>query len=388
MPFRHRMLQFGRRWGETLNGAKAEVGAPTVAIWEPAWGGHHLFYVSLLIQELIARGQSAIWMHSGSAVESQDYELQLKPVMQSPLATDVSVTGAPSVGDLQQRAEQLGARRLILVDADVLLPHLLTLPRSRLLGISALISRDPALEIATSRAKSLRPLVKASLIHAVHACKRGINLRLLASPYSNSARVPRLTAGIPRAIDPVVFETDPGLVKWIKDTYLNDNRIWLTITGRITSRKGVHLAIEALTRVQPQRYGLFLAGSVSPEYRNRLEAQARPLIERGLRLRWLDRDLSNAEMSAAIQAADANLVLYSTPNPPSTLGKALSAGTLSIVAGPQHLRAYARAFPEGAWQCAPTPEQIARALGRLAPGQKSRSYRLPGADDFVQALLQ
>jgi glycosyltransferase involved in cell wall biosynthesis len=227
---------------------------------------------------------------------------------------------------------------------------------------------------------------KASLMVGLHRARPGVSIGVLESPYSEE-RLRLVSLGDP-VIDPVVLEATEMAVEEFRGTQMEPGRVWLTVAGALGRRKRVDLALDAIAQSGSKRFGLLLAGEIEEDYREELLGQARRADLSELLIEWISRPLSNAEMSVVIASADASLVLYETPNPPSSLGKALAAGTLSIVAGPEPLRRYARRYPESAWECEPTPKAVSGLLNRIVEGNRVPAEHLPDAADFVCDLLR
>lgn len=359
--------------------------AGPIAIWEPAFGGHHLFYVRVVAQQLISSGLRPIWIHDGRAIESGDYPNQLKSLVDAGELGTAEVEQGATLRVVLRSAERIQSQRTLLLDGDALLQRLATTRIPVGMRVTVLVTRDPALDQRRDALSRSRMVYKSGLMAMLNARRSRVDVAILDSPYLPASGGNRhLGRTVP---DPVVLEASAEAVEGFRSCHLSADRVWLVIAGALSRRKRVGLALEAIAALDPRKYGLLLAGTIDEDYRRELITQASMPALHGLIIEWISRPLSNQEMSITIAAADASLVLYETPNPPSSLGKGLAAGTLTIVAGPEPLRRNARRFPESAWECDPTPAAVAHLLGKLQPATRVPAQVLPGPDDFVRSLL-
>ncbi len=355
------------------------------AIWEPLHSGHHLFYVRCLLEGIVELGGEGWWVHSGTPETSRACKSQLGEILTHPRAHSITWSGPTDPKHLKRLASRLGADGLILPDGDVHLPGLLRDCMNRGVPTTALVTRDPLLGLRSGQPRA-RMVGKAILCLATNHLARNTKVIILGSPYFDpAAKIRRFGLG-PTVVDPVLVEEDPEFSAAVDRRIQRDARVWLGVAGYIDPRKHIELALEAILASGARRFGLLVAGDWDPDYRKALTPLIRRVRTAGGSVEMIERHLSNAEMTTAIALMDAALILYDTPNPPSTLGKALSVGTLAIVAGPKALRAYARAFPGHAVDGPLEAASISAMIEGVTAGERQQPVRLAGTRDFVAGL--
>lgn len=306
---------------------------------EPRHSGHLLLYVRLIAESALARGEQVSLALGPGVTTSAEYAHHLA-TLDLPIYEIECPIEIPACAAI---AGEIGATTVVVPHADEVLASAAIGKWKVKTWLVLLVTRDPRWEfpaplhrVAKNVVKlfaadfaSLRPQV--SVVWLKQIGYSGANPHV-PDPYVADGSLPEIQAAA---------ATMRGSLGMSADTF------WFVITGAITDRKHVPMVMDALSAIgtdneHKRSLGLALIGPLrvsDPELRDHLEGQAR---ESGLRLIIDDRELSNFEMNAAVSAADAVVMAYSTHSPNSTMVKAYAAGVRLVVAGPRSVRRFAR----------------------------------------------
>ncbi len=326
----------GSEEGQTLVGGSTTA---HILVVEPRHSGHLLLYVKLIAESALARGEQVSLALGPGVATSVEYAHHLAtldlPTYEIESPAEISACAAI--------ANEIGATTVVVPHADEVLASAAIGKWKLKAQLVLLVTRDPRWEfpaplrrVAKNVVKlfaadfaSLRPYVTVVWLRQIGY--RGVDPHV-EDPYVADGSLPEIQAAAATMRGSLGMSAD---------------RFWFVITGAITDRKHVPMVMDALSAIatdseHKRSLGLALIGPLrfsDPVLRDRLEEQAKGS---GLRLIIDDRELSNFEMNAAVSAADAVVMAYSTHSPNSTMVKAYAAGVRLVVAGPRSVRKFAR----------------------------------------------
>lgn len=342
--------------------------------------GHRFYYVRLIAERGLARGQQVTVLTNDADRTGELLELHLGRIRDD---IEVITLANPSWPDVERIARDLDATVTIVPEAD---GHLVPLVRHR--GW-----RGPGrLSLQVMRASAVRAAGFLRWIAAT-AVKTAAMLVLLAMP---RIEVHVLRSGLWRgrslwkpSRDPVSFVAGPADVARIRaDWGLDETRTWFGVIGSVTVNKHVPLVADALVRLgDGAHYGLLVAGAVAPPVAPEIPLVRERLERIGCEFRLVDRSMDDVELDAAMAAIDCLVLAYKHRGPSGTFAKALAAGTRVLAAGSPTLKRDCAAAPD-ATEWTPMDEaSIAAGMSRARAAGRPEARQIATEDEFAAALL-
>ncbi|WP_211879768.1 hypothetical protein [Pseudarthrobacter albicanus] len=355
------------------------VPARRVLVVEPNATGHRLYYVRLIVEEILARGQVALVATAPKADSSPEWNLHLSHLVSQ---TEYLASSDFTPMGIAILANRLDVDHVVVPDGD---PVAIEIGRRRAwpakASITVLVMREHAQPSRIPGVARLKGILKNGLLRSANTVQ-GVTVCILKSP---------LWAGyssLPVALDPVTLAGDAAeRLDASKAWNLDSTRYWFGIVGAITARKNLPLVAAAIARLQGENVGLVLAGKVSDDVRATIPEIQEMLAQSGTSFIVENRLLSELEIDSLIAALDCVVLAHSNEGSSGIMGKAAMSGTRIAAAGARSLKSDCRAVPlMSAW--VPLTEadvsyMLARSstLGRPIPidGVSSR--------DFASALI-
>jgi hypothetical protein len=347
-----------------------------VLIVQELWSGHRLSYVAALARRAASLGNEVHLLVRRDAVTSSEWRTHLQ-ALASLLHVHFTDEFSPNV--IREWEESLSASRIVVPDGDSLLPSLLS-NRVRPTSTWVILSmRTRAQGVGVKPWRFLKTGLKAGLRAAVRRLCGVTVLELTSAVNSRPRRF--------EVRDPIRLTANPALLASKKIEWnLSEAGFWFGVVGALDERKNLPLIVDALSRLRGADVGLLLAGRPTARVRDDLPDWSRILGDAQIRLRVIDRVLTDDELDAAVAAVDAVVIAHSNEGPSGILGKAAAAGTRVFAAGAQTLRRDVRSLPgAGLW----TPlepdsivEGIVQCMSMDAPRPASVGTEKEFADRF------
>lgn len=368
----------------TKSTERSKGGWPTdgpVLIFEPNHTGHHLMYVKLLIKRADAMGLRVIVLTAEGVTQSEEYAVHLADVAIQFQTVQHSNT---SLWELFRYCRRSDPQVLIVPDGD---RFAMRLGLARWLPFASrgwprtnvLIMRDPKDDpVIGARRKFLR-YIKRGLLESAAGHPMITVLRLIPAGDERAARNAFLVR------DPVEFTYDPDSVRDLRLRWgLRDDVFWFAILGSITSRKNVHLAINALLALGKPA-GLLLAGKTSIDCMPSIASLA-AMATVDISFVHVDRLLTDVEFDSALASIDCALLLHSNEGPSGVLGKVAASHTRVIAGGAGSLRADVQRSGLGVWVPLAV-EDVADAMGSAMESPARLSAATHEVDDFDRLIV-
>lgn len=347
-------------------------------IVEPNEHGHRLFYVRLLLEAALHRGDE-VWLGTRANVlatpEGRTHLSGVEGWHLVPMTTKRRRA-------VEQASWDIRATTTVVPDGDSVAIELGRWPYWKGSGeLSVLIMREtaqPGKSLVVSRVKQW---LRRSLIRRANGT-RGVRLAVLKSAGWKGG------GDLAAAIDPIMLSaSDSEAVAFRLANGMHGDRVWFAILGALSLRKNIPLVCESLAALQGHAVGLLLAGAVDDDARDQVAAATQRLRSRGIAVVAKDRLLSDEELDSAVIAADCLVLAHSNEGPSGLLGKALAAGTRVVAAGAQSLREDAQRYPDVVQWSALDREAITDALAEAAESGPVRPVLVTGSDRFTGVLL-
>ncbi|WP_322759311.1 glycosyltransferase [Frankia sp. Cr2] len=348
-----------------------------IAIMEPNWGGHRLWYASLLLAEF--RDKYAVLFTTNQAVRSEEWRVHLSECT----ALIQTATGENSCRRAALKWWIRSNGFLIILDGDRILVHVLAAATAKILtgkrprGALVLMRLNPThgfdyrfwtklLAVATMRV--LAPDIRCFGLQATRA---GL------SPIAERA-------GVRWLADPTCLS--PQLIH--KETWLSANmippshRVFLVI-GDLSERKNIPAIISAWRRSPPPDSVLLLVGRPSARVREICDTKPSPQI------RLIEGYVSDQVFDTWISVADAVYILHSNEGSSGVLLKCAAVGTPALVGGASSLITAAKELGLAAIVTELNPSSIAAATHMAANGKLPRGSArcVSSIQDFTSSLL-
>lgn len=308
-----------------------------VLIVETACAGHHLVYARLLADAALGRGASVAIAATARVVSDARFALHLGDIQGN--IQVVEIEEGVSLGHLQELGRRLDAYVVLVPDALPFGSNLLLGKRSRIPELRLLVMNDPRWKLEGTLRPQPTQWAKLLFLLLVSR-RRGQVIYWLRPPgyQSNDENY---------VCDPVIIESTTESVKLAaselrKRLEVADDVFWFGLVGGIGDWKNPSMVIEACIAAQARtgrRLGLLVIG----QWRASLslaDAQS-ALRDGGVAMVTDERNLTNAEINAAIAALDCLVLAYSTHAPNSTAGKAAALGVRVVAAGTPSFRRFA-----------------------------------------------
>ncbi|HPZ14620.1 MAG TPA: hypothetical protein PLK04_10335 [Bacillota bacterium] len=346
-------------------------------IVEPYAAGHRLYYVALLLKELMSRGEDVTLLTTSTTVESAEWQVHLSAITPAVLERPLDEF---NLTDIAAVSASVGSELTIIPNAD-----------AELLPVIIQGWRGPgALKLLVMRAQSAQPgppfprlrplktLVKRALIRAADL-RSSVDVYALRNPLSPPGRV---LNWVP---DPIVLNCTPQQQKKLEAQLdAHGDRYWFGVFGAICPRKNLPLIAAAIA--DQQDCGLVIAGSVADD----VAKDSAPFLEaftaNGGAVIQLPGPLTAEEFDSAIATVDCVIVAQSEEGSSSIVLRAAALGRRLIVAGAKSLKKDASYLPQHAEWCRLEVDVVRTAMSkaRFRP-QPTLGVRLE-TDQFVRSL--
>lgn len=312
----------------------------TVVIVEPNHSGHHLYFVSLLLQHFLeAHGEFKVHIVTTTeSLNSPEFKMQLSSSRFTLTAVDLKTT---DLDDLQSMVVVRNASAVYLPYGDPWLIQLWkghwTLPidcNSLVIRCDPQVNRIPGLAVIVAIVKKMLMLMA--------------NFRRHTNVLGLTSSLQRRYFPVPWIEDPVTFRVDVTTLTLLKKKMgaLNPQK-WIGVYGHITRRKNLDLILQVA--LANPNFGIIIAGKIDDEVSLEckemladLDKQRRLIIETG--------PTTDSEFNAFIKASDFVAIAHSNEGPSGVLMKAIFLGRRVLTAGAKTLKKEARnAGPSVIW---------------------------------------
>lgn len=381
-PFNLSRLKPGARTEEEVTegpSMSTSANRPAVLLAEPRISGHRLAYVKVLAEEALGRGHS---VHVGlppGARESAEFQTHIAGLIHRISVISIEHFNLQS---LETISSALDVARTVVTDGDTLALQLARRGRWRGSGrLSVLIMRENVQQKNSLPIYWAKNSLKKAVIRGVALVPR-VDLAVLKSAtWSGSSKL-RV------AVDPVQISCSQSDVDAVRtDWRMNRSTYWFAVLGAITSRKNVPLLARSISQVSNADVGLVIAGRIDPTIRQEIEAVITELRASSTSVILVDRTLTDAELDAAVTAADCLLLAHSNEGPSGLLGKAACTGTRVLAAGARSLQVDTQALEGLAEWTELDEDTIAAAMIRAVHSDLGEATISSGSESFLKALL-
>ncbi|MCP1504237.1 glycosyltransferase involved in cell wall biosynthesis [Curtobacterium herbarum] len=293
--------------------------------------GHRLFYARLLAEAAIEGGADVILLLGREG----DRSAEVVHLASLPAGVEVLRDRRLSLSDIESLTVSRDIARTVIPDGD---HFALALARRRAWNgagrVSVLIMREHAQPRGAGVPARIVTRLKSTLrtfAFRKAAGMSGVDLRVLKS--AGWAGESRFEA----AIDPVRVSVERDSADRFRDAHaMVPSRYWFAVLGAISGRKNLDLVLEALEDVDSP-WGILVAGIIDTDVPESVRVRLRRLETDGVSV-LIDRLLTDAELDAAVAAADCIVLAHSNEGPSGLLGKAAAVGTRVVAAGATSLR--------------------------------------------------
>lgn len=350
-----------------------------ILIAEPNHSGHRLYYVRLIVDEVVARGDVAIVGVGSGATSSEEWQLHLQK-----MASRLEVVQCESVTRrvVAELAASTFADHVIVPDGDAIISEI---GRSRKWAphatLTALLMREHGQPSRVPGMALLKTNAKRLLVASANSV-RGVHVRVLKSSLWAGKVSPR-TLRDPVSLAASGDELRKAAAQWALDS----GRYWFGIVGAITQRKNISAVANALIARGGGPLGLVIAGKFSPEVASQIAVLIDELQEHGVAVRIHDRLLSDLELDSMVAAVDCVVLAHSNEGSSGIMGKAAVLGTRVAAAGARSLQVDCAALPHlAAWAPLSEPE-LSSLLAHCAGLQRPAAVPNLLSREFASALL-
>ncbi|MDQ0734047.1 hypothetical protein [Arthrobacter agilis] len=354
-----------------------------VAIVEPNFTGHRLYYVRLLVEESTRRGDEVFVLLADGASSSDEFKHQL-----------ADLQGKFTLVSLRERTQNLDVGRLGSIAADFKTDLIVVPDGDRVARAMAFSSKwkgpgNLSVLVLREKAQSDGFLGRAYLVNAlkylIHRwADRGRNAKIVLLKTALWTGKSTLTT----ANDPVTMSATKTSIRQVREEIgLDSSRHWFSVLGFVDERKNLPLVARTLAQLDAQRIGFLVAGQCAPTALN----SALPFIDlmrsNGGSVIVIDRMLSDLELDSVVSAVDTVIMAHSNDGSSGLFGKAAAAGTRIVAAGSKTLRNDIEDIPElGEWTRLDGTELAAAFARSLVDGLRHPG-RTPGTAAFTGPLL-
>lgn len=350
-----------------------------VLIVEPNHSGHRLYYVRLIVNEVVSRGDVAIVGVGPGATSSEEWQLHLRKIRSQLEIVECGDSARRTVAEL---AALTFADHVIVPDGDAIIAEI---GRSRKwttrATLAALLMREHGQPSRIPGLAALKSKAKRLLVASANGVS-GVHVRVLKSSLwlgESSAHTVR---------DPVSLVDDSGAIQnAVAQWDLNSDRYWFGVVGAISQRKNISAVAAALLSCTSRPLGLVIAGKFAVDVVDEVEALVHELEEHGVAVRIHDRLLSNLELDSLVAAVDCVVLAHSNEGSSGIMGKAAVLGTRVAAAGARSLEVDCAALPHlAAWAPLSEPE-LSSLFAECADLKRPAAVANLSSREFASALL-
>ena len=332
--------------------------------------GHRLAFVAYVANWANDLGIQVTVLVTSTVVQSVEFEVHMSQCPQVALVTGEGDTiGLAEVARVSQVCE---SDVTIIFDGDSFLPELVRRGWRGSGCIHVLVMRSPW----QSDRFGARHIMKRALIRVLMK-RHNICPTLLRGIGQLDVR------GVPSCPDPVKWSPNLARTNELK-RHLDARRTWFGIFGGMSPRKNVTLFARALLMSGRSDIGLMLAGSWPEKEAYRLDLAVRNLTSSGIPVVTYDHYLDEETFDSAVAAVDYVVIANDGPDSSGVALKGLAAGVHLLIAGSQDLDVISIEAP--VVNCKLNLEEIATTVRRLFKPGPTSAIRLPGPNDFAEAI--
>jgi glycosyltransferase involved in cell wall biosynthesis len=360
----------------------AEERADVLLIAQPNSDGHRLYYVRLIAERALARGNH-VHLLLGGSTEPDGTAASSFDTFLADLIDQVTVERRDVV-DLRtarEVANDIHATLTIFPDGDLLLLKVVCNRGWRGAGRLSLLVMREGLPPAVSLVQAFTNVLKRLVMRLARRLP-GISLAVLRS--QTDTRASAFTV----APDPVTMSaTQSSIARARRDFNLDPDVYWFAIVGALSARKNIPTVVAALQETAGAKVGLLLAGRCDDETRSAvrdLEANSDPAL---IQLNVHNRILTDVEIDSVVSAVDCVVLAHSNEGPSGLLGKAAAAGTRIVASGAVSLKRDVQALPGLATWVPLEVSAMSLELARVAGTERGRPAITPGHDLFLNAII-
>lgn len=361
--------------------SRGAAGKPTsgrLLIVEPNPSGHRLHFVRLIIERAAGLGREFRVALAPGVESTDEYAVHLADLQLGPLLA----ASSSGLSGLEALAQDSSADLVIVPDGDRIALALGAGARWRSdAQLSVLVIRATAQPAQIPVLNPIRKLVRRTLLVAASARPR-VRVTTLRSSWRDPRSLTQ-TVGDPVSISVPPAERD----RFRTARGLDPDRYWFGVLGAVDARKNADTVARAVLEQPSRSVGLLVAGKIHSSAMLELQELVPRFAQVGIELKLVDRLLTDAELDEFVVACDCLVLAHSNEGPSALFGKALLAGTRVLAAGARSLRADARAVPGHADWVPLDVISIAKGMGDARTAGRPQPRRLPGVEQFVDALI-
>jgi hypothetical protein len=350
-----------------------------VLIAEQNGSGHRLFYVRLLAEAALQRGDRVTVLLSQNAAAAPESAVHLQ---MDGGGYGVKRVGALTLEILDDVARDLKVDLVVVPDGDHLAKSLSIKPRWNNPALLRILIMRERSSSANWVGRKFGDFAKGVLLRVVNSI-RNVEVVVLKSPLDRLSKGPFVTVA-----DPVTIAATTSSVRQLRDSWkLSTDRYWFAVLGAVTQRKNVALVAASLSRIVDGQVGLLVAGKCSPDVLASAAAALEEFEERGGALVIVDRLLDDVELDSAVAACNSLVLAHSNEGPSGLLSKAAALGTHVVAAGARSLKNDLAAFPQlGVWSEL-TVDALSVGMRSVMNMENAGQTVSPNADSFTSVLL-
>lgn len=349
-------------------------------IVETAGTGHRFYYVRLLVEAALQRGDRVALGLTESSFAQSEYGLHLEKY-----ENQVSIIYVDSINlnSVEIASRKFNADLTIVPDGDI---------PSRQLLMKRKWSGSGSLTLLIMREHSQRTRnflqswgingFKKILFHYVSR-KARVRLVILKSSIWNG------NSQLPIARDPVTSYATSESIQEIRLTWQLDAKLhWFGVFGNIDRRKNLDIIAQSLNQIGRADLGILIAGQCQEGVLEEANPYLEMLRKRGIRVVIVNRMLSDTEMDSAVAAVDTAVLAHSNESPSGIMGKAVSFGTHVVASGAKALKDDAGMIPQNAIWCPLDINEMVRTFQiSIERSGSVKPLKGLGVEQFTDELL-
>lgn len=341
--------------------------------------GHRLYYVRILAQAALLRGDEVVIVVGEDMQDDGESNLFLSDFQEGVTLVE---WGDWSIRGLERLSRSVASVVLIIPDADRYIWQICKRAGWHGLGrLSLLVMRSSAQPHCLLGVQAAKTALKRLLIAVVSVFPR-INLRVLRSAVWSGTSILR------SAYDPVTLTSSEASSSELSRAWnLAGSIYWFAVIGAISDRKNLWLIADSLAKVGSRRVGLVVAGRCDPNSLDRAQASMERIKSNGGAVVVVDRLLEELELDSLVRFVDCVVIAHSNEGPSGLFGKAAATGTRLLSSGAKSLRRDSRAIPSLASWSPLTATALTKSMQGAMKEPRPAPTIATGHERFSGALL-
>ena len=338
--------------------------------------GHRLFYVRILLDYLVSKGNDVLFVTIEGGLSSPEAKLHLSGLNSACSRSEVA---SLEIEEIENISRSAGALLTVVPDGDWLLKSLAKRRGWRGVGkLKFLVMREDA-QSKSPLAKAIGSGAKRAVVRLVNQLPRVDAITLKSAVWSGRQR------NVAR--DPVTQLASVDDVQSVRDDFgLSPDRYWFAIVGAITSRKNLPLVASAISRFGNEHVGFLIAGLCAKDELEKAQEFMSRLRDNSADVVLVNRLLTDIEIDAIVGAADCLVLAHSNEGPSGLFGKAANSGTRVVTAGAESLRRDSAFVPQLASWVPLNVDSLSAALKSAMELPTPNPVEGLSATDFARAL--